>query len=206
MTEDEQAPSPEEMLRVIEEQSAATSRWLYGDPLLLYVPWGVAWVLGFTALFLHYGLGDESYAPISQMQAVGVLMASQLVAGALAAYGYARLNKAVRGDSNARGTMYGYAWFAGFTLMVVICTRITPLLPEEESGLLWAGISLTLVAALHMAGGAVFLNWPMFFFGGWIAAVNALGVLLGAGWHALLTAVLLGGGFIAVGVLLRRCQ
>lgn len=204
MVNDERAPSPEEMLRVIEKQSVATSRWLSGDPLLLYIPWGVAWVLGFTALFLHYGLDGRPYAPISQMQAVGVLLTSQMVAGAIASYGFVRLSRVLRGDANARGTMFGYAWFAGMALMVIICVRISPQLPPEESGLLWAGSSLMLVAALHMAGGAVWLNWPMFFFGTWIAAVNGLGVLLGAGWHALLTAVLLGGGFIGVGVFLRR--
>ncbi|TYB53231.1 hypothetical protein FXF51_50060 [Nonomuraea sp. PA05] len=203
MVDDERTPSPDEMLRLIEEQSAATTRWIYGDPLLLYVPWGVAWALGFTALFLHYGLDGHPYAPISQMQAVGVLMVAQVVAGGISALGFVRLNQIVRGDSKARGTMFGYAWFAGFTLMTVLCNRISPHLPAEESGLLWAGSSLMLVAALQMAGGAVFLNWPMFFFGVFIGAVNALGLLLGAGWHALLTAALLGGGFIAVGVALR---
>ncbi|MFD0477410.1 hypothetical protein ACFQ0B_61355 [Nonomuraea thailandensis] len=68
---------------------------------------------------------------------------------------------------------------------------------------MWGGSSLMLVAVLYMAGGAVFLAWPMFFFGVWIAGVNGLGVLLGAGWHALLSAVLLGGGFIAVGIVVR---
>ncbi|AQZ64526.1 unnamed protein product [[Actinomadura] parvosata subsp. kistnae] len=204
MVDDERTPSPEEMLRVIEEQSVATTRWLRGDPLFLYAPWGVAWMLGFTALFLHYGLDGRSYAPISQMQAVGVLMAGQLVAGAFVAYGIVRMNKTTRGDSNARGAMFGYAWFAGFALMVVICSRMSPLLPPQESGLLWAGSSLMLVATLYMAGGALFHNWTFFFFGVWVAAVNTLGVLLGAGWHALLTAVLLGGGYIVAGVLVRR--
>ncbi|MEV0994149.1 hypothetical protein [Nonomuraea sp. NPDC050202] len=204
MTEDERSPSPEEMLRVIEEQRAATTKWLSGDPLLIYIPWGVAWLLGFTALFLHYGLDGRPYAPISQMQAVGVLLAGLIVAGAVAARGFVWMNRRVRGDTNARGAMFGYAWFAGFALMNVICARMSPQLPPEESGLLWGGCSLMLVAVLYMAGGAIFLAWPMFFLGVWIAAVNGLGVLLGAGWHALLSAVLLGGGFIAVGVLARR--
>ncbi|MFG1706109.1 hypothetical protein ACFLIM_23230 [Nonomuraea sp. M3C6] len=204
MPDDERVPSPEEMLRVIEEQSVATVKWLHGDPLLLYVPWGTAWLLGFTAFFLHYGLDGHSYAPISQMQALAVLMGAQLVAGAVAAYGIVRMNSLVRGDSQARGAMYGYAWFAGMLLMVIICTRLTMLLPPDESGLLWAGSSLMVVAVLYMAGGAIWLNWPMFFIGAWIAGVDALGVLLGAGWHALLTAVLLGGGFIVAGLWLRR--
>ncbi|MEV0231358.1 hypothetical protein [Nonomuraea sp. NPDC050786] len=203
-SDDDHVASPEEMLRVIEEQRAATARWLYGDPLLLYVPWGVAWLLGFTALFLHYGLDGHSYAPISQTQALAVLMSAQLVAGAVAAFGIVRMNRGVRGDHTARGTMYGYTWFAGMLLVWVICVRLSSLLPPDESGLAWGGASLMIVAVMNMAGGAIWLYWPMFFIGVWVAAVDALGVLLGVGWHALLTAVLLGGGFIVAGLWLRR--
>ncbi|MET7326590.1 hypothetical protein [Nonomuraea sp. NPDC005650] len=204
MSEDEQVTSPEEMLRLIEEQREATTRRLRGDPLLLYVPWGVAWLLGFTAFFLHYGLDGHPYAPISQMQALAVLMGAQIVAGAVAAFGIVRMSMGIRGDHTARGTMFGYAWFAGMLLVVVIATRVSALLPPEESGLVWGGASLMIVAVLHMAGGAIWLNWPMFFIGAWVAGVDAVGVLLGAGWHALLTAVLLGGGFIVAGLWLRR--
>ncbi|WP_223190853.1 hypothetical protein [Nonomuraea terrae] len=203
MVDDDREKSPEEMLRVIEEQSTATVRLLRGDPLLLYVPWGVAWLLGFTALFLHYGLDGRPYAPISQMQGVAVLMAAQVVAGSVAAYGVVRMVRLSRGDSSARGLMYGLAWFAGMGLMIMIASRMTLQLPPYESGLLWAGFSLTVVAVLYMTGGAIWLQWPMFFIGAWVAAVNGLGVLLGAGWHALLTAVLLGAGFILVGGWLR---
>ncbi|MFG1975480.1 hypothetical protein ACGFJC_39635 [Nonomuraea fuscirosea] len=204
MVDDDRAPSPEEMLRVMEEQNAATVKMLYADTVLLYVPWGVAWLFGFTALFLHYGLDGQPYAPITQMQAVGVLMAGQVVAGTFAVFGMVRMNRLVRGGSATKGAMYGYAWFAGMFLMTVIALRLSPQLPPEESGLLWAGSSLMVVAVLHMAGGAVWSNWQMFFVGAWVAGVDALGVLLGAGWHALLTAVLLGGGFIVIGLWLRR--
>jgi hypothetical protein len=205
MVDDERAPSPEEMLRVIEEQQSAAARFLYGDPLLTYMPWGVAWLLGFSALFLHYGLDGRPYAPISLGQALSVLMISQLAAGAVSAYGIVRGSRPVRGVSASRGTMYGYSWFAGMVLVVIVASRMGPLLPAEERGLLWAGMSLTVVAVLYMAGGAIWLSWQMFFVGVWVAAVDGLGVLLGAGWHALLTAVLLGGGFIAAGVW-HRCR
>ncbi|MFI7124582.1 hypothetical protein ACIBQ1_02745 [Nonomuraea sp. NPDC050153] len=204
MSDDERVTSPEEMLRLIEEQRVATVSRLRGDPLLLYVPWGVAWLLGFTAFFLHYGLDGHPYAPISQMQALAVLMGAQMVAGAVAAFGIVRMSSGIRGDHTARGAMYGYTWFAGMMLVVVIATRVSALLPPEESGLVWGGASLMIVAVLHMAGGAIWLNWPMFFIGAWVAGVDAVGVLLGAGWHALLTAVLLGGGFIVAGLWLRR--
>jgi hypothetical protein len=204
MANDNPAPSPEEMLRVIEERSVATAKMLFPNPALLYVPWGVAWLLGFTAFFLSYGLDGRPYAPISPMQALAVLMGAQLVAGAVTSYGLVRMNRPVRGDSTARGAMYGYSWFAGMLLVTVIATRITPMLPPAERGLVWAGASMTVVALLYMAGGAIWLNWPMFFVGSWVAGVNALGILLGPGWHALLTAVLVGGGFIAVAAFQRR--
>ncbi|MER6951102.1 hypothetical protein ABT294_44530 [Nonomuraea sp. NPDC000554] len=203
MTDDEQAPSPEETLRLIEEQHAATVRRLKGDPLTQYLPWGVAWLLGFTALFLHYGPDGRPLAPITQMQAVGVLMLAQVVAGAVVAYGITKASALVRGQSTARGAMYGYAWFAGMALMILIAIRLSPLLPPDESGLLWASVSLLVVGVLYMAGGAIWLDWPTFFVGTWVVAVDGLGVLLGPAWHALLVAVLLGGGFIAVSLWLR---
>jgi hypothetical protein len=202
----ERVRSPEETLRLIEEQQAATVRRLRGDPLFLYVPWGVAWLVGFTCFFLHYGLDGKPYAPISQAQALTVLMIFQLIAGSLVAYEITRMNTGVRGDTTAKGAMYGYTWFAGMVVMSIIAIRVGPMLPEAESGLLWAGISLLVVGVLYMAGGAIFLFWPMFFVGIGINAVNALGVLLGPGWHALLTAVLLGCGQIIVGLWWRRKQ
>ncbi|SDJ78956.1 hypothetical protein [Nonomuraea jiangxiensis] len=205
MTEDdERTASPEELLRVIEEQSTATVRYLTADPRLYYLPWGAAWLVGYTAFFLHYGLGGHSYAPISQMQALAVLMAAHVPAMTIMGVGIARANRLVRGKSRSRGIMYGFAWFAGFAAMYIICGRVSSLLPQEESGLLWAGSLLAVVGILYMANGAMALNRPMFLLGIWVTAVNALGVLLGAGWHALLAAVLLGGGFIGAGLWLRR--
>ncbi|MFI7441744.1 transporter [Nonomuraea indica] len=200
----EPAPSPEEMLRLIERQRADTVRRLKGDPRLLYAPWGVAWLLGFGTLFLHYGLGGEPYLAISQMQAVGVMLSLQVLAGGVAAYGITRMSGQVRGDSSARGTMYGYAWFAGMVLMAVVASRMSPQLPPEESGLLWAAASMLVVGVLYMAGGAIWLDWSMFFVGVCVLAVNAVGVVLGAGWHALLSSVLLGGGFVVVSFWLWR--
>ncbi|MBN6055187.1 hypothetical protein JYK22_24845, partial [Nonomuraea sp. RK-328] len=206
MTDDPEAPpTPEETLRLIEQQQAATVRQLKGEPLLLYLPWGVAWLIGFGAIFLHFGLDGRGLAPISQMQAVGVLQGAQVLAGAFAGLGIARQSRQVRGDTSARGAMIGYSWVAGMALMIVICVRLTFALPrEEEVQILWTGASLLVVGVMYMMTAAVFLEWPMFFLGAWTIAVNATGVMLGAGWQSLLIAVLVGGGFIAASLWLRR--
>lgn len=201
--DDESTLTPEETLRLIDEQQSATVKRLKGDPLLLYVPWGVAWLLGFTTLFLHYGLDGVPYAPISQNQAVAVLMGAQMVAGAAAAYGIVKMQVRARGVSSTRGAMYGYSWFIAFVLMSVICVRMSLILPPAEAGLLWGAVSFLVVAVHYMLGGAIWLEKPMFFIGVWTAAVTGAGVLLGPGWHALLAAVLLGGGYIVIGLWLR---
>ncbi|GAA3166430.1 hypothetical protein [Nonomuraea roseoviolacea] len=205
MTDDPEAPpTPEETLRLIERQQAATVRQLKGEPLLLYLPWGVAWLIGFGAVFLHFGLDGRGLAPISQMQAVGVLQGAQVLAGAFAGFGIARRSRLVRGDASARGAMTGYSWAAGMALMIVICVRLSVALPEEEAQILWTGASLLVVGLMYMMSSAAWLEWPMFFLGAWTIAVDATGVMLGAGWQALLVAVLVGGGFIAASLWLRR--
>jgi hypothetical protein len=204
VTDDDQARSPEETLRLIEQQRSATVKRLHGDPLLLYVPWGVAWLLGFTALFLHYGLDGVAYAPISRTQALTVLLAGIALAGAISMFGMVKMGAQVRGESSAKGMMYGYSWSIALVSMTVIAIRVSPLLPAEESGLLWGGGFMMIIAVMYMAGGAVWTYWPMFFVGVWAAVVNGAGLMLGAGWHALLTAVLTGGGFIVAGLWLRR--
>lgn len=202
--ESERAPSPEETLRLIAEQQATTIKRLLGDPLLMFVPWGVAWLLGFSCYFLHYGLSGRPYAPISANQALLVLMIGQVVAGALSAYEITRTNSGVRGESSARNLMYSCTWTAGFVGIVVLCSRMSPMLPPQEAGLLWAGTSLLVVGVLYMAGGTIWLWRPLFLMGVAIVVVDAVGVALGPGWHALLAAVLLGGGQIVAGLLLRR--
>ncbi|NUO99033.1 MAG: transporter [Nonomuraea sp.] len=203
MVDDDHAPTPEETLRLIEQQRTATVRRLHGDPLLIYVPWGVAWLLGFMALFLHHGLGGVPYVPITLTQALAVLFAGMSLAGAIAIFGFARMGE-VRGESSAKGMMYGFTWMVAMLSMTMIAVRLSPSLSETESGLLWGGGFMLMVAVLYMVGGAVWMHWPMFFVGAWTAAVNGLGFLLGVGWHALLTSVLVGGGFIAAGLWLRR--
>ncbi|MEU6999000.1 hypothetical protein [Nonomuraea sp. NPDC046570] len=204
MDDDDGALSPEETLQLIERQQAVAARRLTPDPLLMYAPWGLAWMLGFGAFFLTYGLDGEPILPISWKLALAVLVASQLGAGAFTAYVIWRQNIQVRGESTQRGMMYGYAWFVAMVSMFMVAARFRPMLDVDEIGLFYSSFSLLVVAILYMAGGAIWRTWSMFFIGVWTAIVNTVGVALGPGWHSLLIAVLVGGGFFATGVWLRR--
>ncbi|MEU7894800.1 hypothetical protein AB0B45_18305 [Nonomuraea sp. NPDC049152] len=201
---DEEDLSPAEMMRLIEEQAAAATRRLQPDPLFLYAPWGLAWLVGFAAFFLSYGLDGHPIAPISWQLALAILMGAQLLAGAFLFWSARASSVQIRGETAQRGMMYGYAWFVGMLSMGLILSHFTPMLPRDQIGLLYASVSLLVVSILYMAGGAVWREWPMFFLGVWTAAVNAAGATLGPGWHALLISLLVGGAFFVAGIVLRR--
>ncbi|MGW4473267.1 hypothetical protein [Nonomuraea sp. NPDC004354] len=201
---DDEDLSPAEMMRLIEEQSAAATRRLQPDPLLLYAPWGVAWMAGFGAFFLAHGLDGRPLAPISWQLALAVLMGGQLLAGAFLFWCARASGLKTRGVTTQRGMMYGYAWFVAMMAMGLILSRFAPMIPRDEVSLLYAAVSMLVVATLYMAGGAVWREWPMFFLGVWTAVVDAAGAALGPGWHALLISLLVGGAFLVTGIVLRR--
>ena len=73
------------------------------------------------------------------------------------------------------------------------------LLPPEETGLLWSGLSVGFVAAMYLAGGAVWGERDMITLGVWVGIVNIVGVLAGPGWHSLIIATAGAGGLLVAG-------
>ncbi|GAA5070134.1 hypothetical protein HNP84_001716 [Thermocatellispora tengchongensis] len=197
---------PREALRLIEEQRGQVRRRLQPDPLFMYVPWGVAWTIGFGVLFLRLGLTGEPYVPIPSGVATGILLAAMAVAMAVTVFLGLRTGISVRGVSQDRGMMYGISWSVAFFTSGTIASRFVAVgrLDDREAGLLWSALSLLVIGVLYMAGGAVWRHWTMFFIGVGILAVNIVGTMAGPGWHALLTTVCCGGGFIVAGLVEHR--
>jgi hypothetical protein len=200
--DDERPPSPAESLRLIKDQQDEAARQLTADPLLFYGAWGVAWLIGFGALFLHYGLSGESYA-LSKGVAFTVFAGSLIMATATTSYASWRFGGQVRGVSRERATIYGWSWFAAYLGVGAIGGRFSQYVPEPEISLLWSGLSILTVGLLFMAGAALWRQWSMFFLGLWIHVVNVVGLAAGPGWHPLLAAVAGGGAFLLAGVVLR---
>ncbi|MEV8639193.1 hypothetical protein AB0395_46805 [Streptosporangium sp. NPDC051023] len=198
LEDDDRPLRPEEMLRLIEEQQATTSKRLGGDPLLTYTPWGIAWAVGFGALFLNY-----TYGFLPRGAALSVLFSLMILALAISSFAQRTVSSQVRGESAERGMMYGFAWMFGLGGMIALGVRLSPQLPADETGLLWAAGSMTVVAALYIAGGAVWRVRTMFYLGAGVAVLNMIGVVVGPAAHALLMSVGAGGAFVAIGVVQR---
>jgi hypothetical protein len=199
--EDEEPVSPEESLRLIRAQRAATVRSISPDPRLIYWPWGLAWLVGFGLLYLRYGPNGRITVDMPAGLPLVVLFALMIVAFVVSGIAGARAGRDISGDSSRRGLMYGLTWFAAFFGNAVICAHLSEALPDPETGLLWAATSVAIVGVMYMSGGAVWGTTDLFFLGVWLIVSNIAGVLAGAGWHSLVICLAGGGGLLVGGFL-----
>lgn len=197
---DEDSLDPAESLRLIADQQRHVNRKLGGDPLLYWGPWGVAWTIGFGLLTLRYGLGDGPIVDMPSWIPLTVLFTLMAAAMVVTTHLGSRTAKYTVGASNVQGLMYGLTWAFAFLGVVAVAVRFGRDLPEDETGLLWAALSVGVTGVLYMAGAAIWREWSMFAMGLFLSVVNAVGVSVGPGWHALLTSlaglVLLVGGIV----------
>ncbi len=196
--------SPAETLRLIDAERAETQRRLTADPRLVYVPWGLAWLIGHALLFLRFGPDDRVLVAMPAALPLIVLFALLIVALVVSSRAGFRAGRHVVGVSSVQGMRYGLAWTAGFGSVVVIASRLSGMLPPAEVRLLWSALSVALVGVLYMAGAAIWQARDMFVLGSWITLVNIGGVLAGPGWHSLATCVAGGGGLLVAGLVAWR--
>ncbi|MBE1485687.1 transporter [Plantactinospora soyae] len=198
---DELPPAdPAAALRLIAEQQAEAARKLSPNLLWYYWPWGLAWLIGFGLLFLRFGPDGRVFVELPLWLPLATLFTLLISAGIISGITGARTYGQVTGDSNRRGLWYGLAWGLGFSGVMVVLGQVSDYLPEDIAGLLWSGVPVGLTGALHMAGGAIWLDRNLFRLGAWISVINIVGVIAGPGWHALVVSIAGGGGMLVAGV------
>jgi hypothetical protein len=198
---DDDFDDPADALRLIEREQAHLERELTPDPRLMYWPWGIAWLIGSVLFFLRYGPDGRVSVEMPAWLPLVALTALMIGAGITTGVVGTRSARQVDGPSSRQGAMYGFTWSVGFTALAIVFSRLSPELPEELMGILWAGGMVTLVGVLYMAGAAIWDDRTMFVLGAWISVVNVVGVLIGPGWHALVLAIAGGGGLLVAGLI-----
>ena len=191
---------PAESLALIERERANLERDITPDPRLMIWPWGLAWLVGFGALFLRYGPDDRVIADLPDWLPMTLLMGLMVAAGVVTGVVGARHTRMVSGPTSRQGVLYGFTWAIAFATMATLFSQFGDELSEPRLGLLWAGGMVALTGALHMAGGALWNDRDLFLLGAWTSVINVVGILTGPGWHSLIIAVFGGGGMLVVGL------
>ncbi|GAA0422137.1 hypothetical protein Acor_75370 [Acrocarpospora corrugata] len=191
--------SPAETLRLIDAERAEVQRGLTPDPRLIYVPWGLAWLVGHALMFLRFGPDGRVLVAMPVALPLIVLYVLLVIALVVSARAGIRAGRHVVGVSSVQSLRYGLAWVAAFGAVAAIAGRYSGMLPPAEVGMLWAALSVAVVGVLYIAGAAIWQAQDMFRLGAWITLVNIVGVLAGPGWHSLAISLAGGGGLLVGG-------
>lgn len=163
---------------------------------LMHLAWGVAWLVGFMAIFLHGGPNDKAIVAMPAWVPLTVLFALLLGAGVITAVLGVQVfgGDAVDPESRRKGVYYGLAWLIGFIALILTTSMITKGLTSTQAGLIWGATATGLTAVLHLAGSAIWLDRGQFRLGIWIIVVNFIAAAAGAVWQPLILAI--GGGAV----------
>jgi hypothetical protein len=190
--------TPADLLALVESERARTSAAIGPDPLLVYGVWGLAWLLGFGALYL----ARAETGPVTVSLVVAGATFFLLLASAMVITGVhmARRFSGVRGISSQVGAMYGWAWTLGFlTYAAIMGGAARAGVEEPVIGLLWSAGSGLVVGLLYLAGGALWQDRVQYGLGAWILICSGAGALAGTPGIYLVMSLAGGGGFLLAG-------
>ncbi|MEV4758756.1 transporter [Micromonospora sp. NPDC049559] len=169
---------------------------------LMHMAWGIAWFVGYGLRFVNDGPGGRTFVDLPDALPLAVLLGLLAAAGVTTAVLGVRVfgRGAADADSTLRAKRYGTAWLVGFVGLVITIGKIGHELSPHQSELLWGSTTTGLVAALHLAGSAIWLDRTQFRMGLWLTLVNVAGVLAGPGWQALLISIAAGAVTLFLGI------
>jgi hypothetical protein len=203
--DDEQPLDPAESLRLIAAQQEK-AKDVEPDGRVLYGVWGLAWLLGYTTLYvsslrspatatLEIGARDV----VGQPEPWAFLAFTFLVVGAVAITIVHIMTRVsgVRGASARSGALYGWAWFISFAAMSMVLGGLARAGANPEvMSLASNSLSCLVVGIMYLAGGAMWQETRLYVLGVWILLVAGAATIVGLPGLYLVMAVAGGGGFL----------
>jgi hypothetical protein len=177
----------------------ARARLMVNQPLI-YGAWGLAWLIGCGAMWLSV-LGQHPFAGAAGW-ASAVLGAGIFLGIVATAIATGRASRGVGGVSARQAMMYGLSWPVGFAALFTLIGAVGHFgASPTVMGVLGAAGPLVVVGLIYMVAAGMWLDWVMFWLGGWELLVAAIGAWTGPVGVLLMDAVAGGGGFLVAAAL-----
>ncbi|MFF2268466.1 hypothetical protein ACFVTZ_09365 [Cellulosimicrobium cellulans] len=202
---DEPALDVAETLRLIREQQDRARDATEPDARLLFLAWGVAWLVGYLCLWasaVHGGAGTGSMAG-AQPEPWAFWVFFSLIAAAIAFTIVHTVTRTVgtRGVSARQGTLYGWAWTLGFVSYGFVLGGLARAgASEEVMALASNAFACVVVGLLYLGGGVAFCEQRLYAVGVWILLVAGVATIAGLPLTYLVMGALGGGGFLVMAV------
>lgn len=192
-----------EAARVLLRETEQRTRQLVDVPGdVLFGSWGVAWLVGYLAMWWSTRDQDPYRGPAAW--AFAVLGVAMIVAVAVTAVTITRAARGISGDSARTGMFYGLTWAVGFvTWQIIMAALVDNGLDDRAAGIAGGAMPALIVAIIYCASAALWEETSFFVVGVWLALSAAVGVWTGPSTMALVIGVLGSIGFL-VGVVLSR--
>jgi hypothetical protein len=209
-TEPAEELSPAESLALITRQQQRVNDDMAGAEPANLIVWGLAWAIGFLALWL-----TEAFSPafaIPPDAAWPVFAAALFVAGVVSAGIGIWSGRGIKAGAEVSfsAKVYGFSWPLGLVAVTALGVGLIQAgMPEEVAALFFPSAYCLVVAMLYLAGAALWRATSMLVAGPWLLLVAAVAPFLGLPHNYLLMAVGGGGAFLAVGIagwIVRRRQ
>jgi hypothetical protein len=188
--------SPEQMLALVKDQqrSVAGQRGAFVHWILL--AWGVAWLLGFGALWLAAGGWPGVSIPIQI--AAPAFAALLIAAGILSTVLGIRSDRGVRDQQGAfAGVIYGQLWWVGGVAIFVMGQALAfNGMDQSLLGVFYPSAFIFFAGLMYVMAGVIWRAIPMVILGGWSIFLSAVAPFLGMPAHYLGFALAGGGGFL----------
>ena len=209
---DEPALDVAETLRLIREQQDRARRATEPDPRLLFLAWGVAWLVGYLCLWASAVRVVDGTATVRLTTRAGQVVGAQpepwafwvffsLIAAAVAftiVHSVTR-TAGTRGVSARTGAMYGWAWMLGFVCYGFVLGGLARAgASEDVMSLASNAFACVVVGLLYLGGAAAFGDRGLYALGVWILLTAAVATFAGLPYTYLVMALAGGGGFLVM--------
>ncbi|MGO2683720.1 MAG: hypothetical protein ACTIKK_11455 [Agrococcus casei] len=200
MVDDDEARTPEEMLALVRDQQRSIEGQKGAFVPLILLSWGIAWLVGFGALWLIDGL-DGFALPIAVAAPIFVVLLAG--AGVVSTVLGIRSTRGVRGgrEDAFAGVIYGQLWWVGALAIFILGQGLVAGgMRSDVLGLFYPAAYLFFAGVMYVVGGIIWHAVPMLVLGAWSLVVAVLGPFAGRPALFLVYALAGGGGFLVVAV------
>jgi hypothetical protein len=200
--DDGPAPDPRAMHALMEDQRRVTRDAQTSFVWVMEVCWGVAWILGYTALWLIDGSDALSLPlPVAVGIFAGMILASSVVSIVLGVRGSSGL--ATTGEARWQGRVYGISWSVAMTSVYVLGVGLAFNGATSEMMAIFYPSGFSFVAGLMLLSTAALFHSRSSLLLGSILVVAALAApFFGYPGNYLAMAVLGGGSYLVTGIAL----
>lgn len=200
-----QATDAATMYALIEDQQNDITRRQAAIVPPMALTWGLAWLLGFLALWLVEGASPAFSLPLPI--AIAVFIVANAVGVAVSAVLGVRSTRGYRPSKQDAftGTVYGTTWSVGILAILVVGWGLTLQgMPGVVAGHFYPAAVVAFAGIMYIVAGAIWQAVPCVVVGAVIVVVGALSTFIPGPWHFLFLAIAAGGSFLVLSAVALR--